>query len=78
MAVNNERQGFALDKTNYILIAVGLVIIIIGFMLLAGGKADSPDVFNPEVFSVRRITIAPLVILAGFVFEIYAIMKKPK
>jgi len=75
---NNIKQGFALGKKNYILIAIGFLIILIGFFLMVGGKADSPEVFNPDVFSFRRINLAPMVVLAGFIFEIYAIMKKPE
>jgi predicted cobalt transporter CbtA len=75
---NTNRQGFALGKQNYILIAIGFSIILLGFFLMVGGEADSPEVFNPDVFSFRRITLAPMVVLAGFIFEIYAIMKKPK
>lgn len=78
MTTNENRQGFALGKQNYILLAIGFIIILIGFFLMTGGDAESPAVFNPEVFSFRRITLAPMVVLAGFIFEIYAIMKKPK
>ena len=73
-----KEQTFALGKENYKLMVIGLVVIVIGFLLMMGGKSDDPNVFNPEVFSFRRITLAPLVALAGFLFEIYAIMKKPK
>lgn len=65
-------------RENYKLLIIGAVIIVIGFVLMAGGKAESPDQFNPEIFSFRRITLAPLLVLFGFAFEIYAIMKKPK
>ncbi|GAI80802.1 unnamed protein product, partial [marine sediment metagenome] len=51
---------------------------IIGFLLMIGGKSENPNEFNPEIFSFRRITLAPLIVLFGFVFEIWAIMKKPK
>jgi membrane-bound ClpP family serine protease len=60
------------------LIIIGLVAIVVGFLLMIGGASGDPEVFNPEVFSFRRITLAPLVSLAGFLFIIYAIMKKPK
>ena len=78
------KKDFALGKENYILLAVGLVIIIIGFMLMSGGAAGDPNSFyphndptqTPEIFSFRRITLAPIVILIGFVFEIFAIMVK--
>lgn len=74
----NEKLNFALGRENYKLLAIGFVIIIIGFLLMIGGKADSPDVFSEEIFSFRRITLAPMVVLAGFIFEIYAIMKRPR
>jgi hypothetical protein len=76
---NNEKLNFALGRENYKLLAIGFAIIVIGFLLMIGGRAESPDVFNEEeIFSFRRITLAPLVVLAGFIFEIYAIMKRPK
>ncbi len=71
-------EGFALGKQNYKLLAIGFVIIITGFILMMGGKSDDPNVFNPDIFSFRRITLAPMVMLFGFLFEIYAIMKKPR
>ena len=74
----NEKLNFALGRENYKLLAIGFVIIVIGFLLMIGGKAESPDVFSEDIFSFRRITLAPMVVLAGFIFEIYAIMKKPK
>ena len=58
--------------------AIGFAAIVIGFILMAGGGTDDPDVFNPEIFNFRRLTVAPIILLAGFIFEIYAIMKKPK
>ncbi len=74
----DNMEGFALGKENLKLLVIGLVIIVIGFLLMTGGKASNPTVFNPEIFSFRRITLAPMVVLFGFLFEIYAIMKKPK
>jgi len=74
----DSRKQFAFSRENYKLLIIGVVIIIIGFILMIGGKAESPEQFNPEVFSFRRITLAPIIVLAGFAFEIYAIMKKPK
>ena len=73
-----EEMNFALGRENYRLMAIGFAIIVLGFILMLGGKSDSPDVFNEGVFSFRRVTLAPMVVLAGFVFEIYAIMKRPK
>jgi membrane-bound ClpP family serine protease len=68
---------FPFAKVNYKLLIIGVAIIIIGFILMAGGGSDDPNVFNPNIFSFRRITLAPLVALFGFIFIIYAIMKKP-
>jgi len=73
-----ETVGFALGKENYKLMAIGFAIIVVGFILMTGGKSDDPNVFNPEIFSFCRITLAPIILLFGFAFEIYAIMKKPK
>jgi fumarate reductase subunit D len=81
MAPKEEKKnesGFALGKDNYKFLAIGFAIIVVGFLLMLGGKSDSPDQFSDKIFSFRRITLAPLVILAGFIFEIWAIMKKPK
>ena len=79
MKDKQSNPGFALGKKNYIMLAIGFVIVIIGFLLMTGGESSDPNVFNAdELFSFRRITLAPIIILAGFVFEIYAIMKKPK
>ncbi|MGE4287628.1 MAG: DUF3098 domain-containing protein [Salinivirgaceae bacterium] len=75
---NNSKMEFALGKSNFILMGIGLAAIVIGFILMAGGKSTDPNVFNEEMFSFRRITLAPMLVFGGFVFEIYAIMKKPK
>ena len=65
-----------LTVKNYALIAIGAVIISIGFILMAGGTAATPEQFNEDIFSFRRITLAPIVVIAGFAFEIYAILKR--
>ena len=75
---NKDKPGFALRPENYKLLAIGFGIIVLGFLLMLGGKSENPNEFNEEIFSFRRITLAPIVVLAGFVFEIWAIMKKPK
>ena len=72
---NKGKMNFALGRENYKLLAIGFVIIVIGFLLMIGGKSDSPDKFSEEIFSFRRVTLAPIVVLAGFIFEIWAIMK---
>jgi hypothetical protein len=65
-----------LSRKNYTLMAIGLGIIILGMILMAGGGSDNPEVFNYDMFSWRRITLAPIIIIAGFAFEVYAIMKR--
>ncbi len=70
---------FLFDKTNYYIMFGGLALILLGFALMAGGKSPDPHVFNEnEIYSFRRITLAPIVIIAGFVVEVWAIMRKPK
>ena len=73
-----NRDKMPLGKRNYLMMLGGIVVIVIGFMLMVGGGSDDPNEFNPEMFSFRRITLAPIVVLLGFAFEIYAIMKKPE
>ena len=75
---NKEKLNFALGRENYKLLAIGFAIIVVGFLLMLGGKSPSPDKFSGNIFSFRKITLAPIVVLAGFIFEIWAIMKKPK
>ena len=69
---------FAFGKENYRLMLIGLAFIVIGFLLMIGGGSSDPTKFNPEIFSFRRITLAPILILTGYVIEIFAIMKRPK
>ena len=67
------------SKDNYLWMLGGIVIMAIGLFLMAGGKSTDPNVFDPkEVYSTKRITLAPILILAGFVIEIFAIFRKPK
>ena len=74
----NNNESFVFERENYKLMLIGIGIIILGFTLMSGGGSDDPSVFNPEIFSFRRITLAPIVVLFGFAFEIYAILKNPK
>ena len=67
---------FAFEKKNFILLAIGMVIIIVGFILMSGSGSNE-TAFNPEIFSATRIKLAPLVCLVGFLFVIFAIMYKP-
>ncbi len=78
MENNNTDNGFAFSKENYKLVLIGIGIILLGFILMAGGGSDDPNVFDESIFSFTRITLAPIVVLLGFCFEIYAIMHKPK
>ena len=65
-----------LTRRNYIILAVGFAVILLGFILMAGGGSDSPDEFNYAMFSWRRITLAPILVIVGFVTEIFGIMKR--
>lgn len=71
------KQKFALDKLNFILIAIGIVIIIAGLLLMTGPSSTETH-FEPDIFSTRRIVVAPLVCFVGFVFMIFAIMFRSK
>lgn len=73
-----KQQLLPLTFENYKLMLIGFVIIVIGFILMAGGGSNDPNVFNEDMFNFRRITLAPILVLGGFAFEFYAIMKKPK
>lgn len=71
----NDAQ-MPLTMKNYILLLAGAVVIVIGMVLMSGGGSDSPEEFNYAMFSWRRITLAPILIVGGFVFEVYALMKR--
>jgi hypothetical protein len=71
-------KTFVFNRENYILLLSGLALIAVGMLMLVGGGSEDPDVFSYELFSFTRLTIAPLLILAGLVVEIFAIMKRPK
>ncbi|MBS1743049.1 MAG: DUF3098 domain-containing protein [Bacteroidetes bacterium] len=72
---NNNLFG----RENYIWMLIGLVVLALGFLLMMGGKSSNPNEFDPKsVYSTTRITIAPMLIIAGFIIEIFAIMKKSK
>ena len=69
---------FAFGKENYRLLFIGLAFIVLGFILMIGGGSKDPKVFNPAIFNFQHITLAPILVLTGYVIEIFAIMKKPK
>jgi hypothetical protein len=77
--VNKEEPSvFVFDKLGYILVLTGIMLIISGFILMSGGGSEDPNYFNAdEIFSFRRITLAPIVVMTGFALEVYAIMRKP-
>lgn len=72
-----DRQKFAFDKMNFILLGIGMLIIITGFILMTG-PSSTETAFQPDIFSARRIKVAPAVCFLGFIFMIYAILRKPK
>lgn len=69
-------NNFAFDKKNYIMLAIGMLVVIVGFVLMAGSGSNE-SAFNPDIFSATRIKVAPLVSLAGFVFIMFAILHRP-
>lgn len=78
MKTNNEiTTHFLFERVNYKILLIGLAVIALGFILMAGGGSDDPAVFNEEIFNFRRIRLAPTVVLIGFGVTIYAILKNP-
>ncbi len=71
------KGDFVFGKKNYIMMGIGLAVIALGFILMAGGGSDDPNVFNPEIYSFRRIRLAPTLVLLGFGIEVYAILLNP-
>ena len=78
MKETNENSKFAFTKNNYILLGVGVLFIIIGFFLMMGGGSEDPNNFNKDIFGDRRITLAPICIIGGFIINIFAILYSPK
>ncbi len=77
--MSKQDNEFPFEKINYQWLLIGIAIVVIGFLLMTGGGTDNPNEFNEaELFSPRRITVAPLVVIGGYIFIIFAIMKKPK
>lgn len=73
---NNQGQ-FVFGKQNYILLIISLAIVFLGYVLMAGGGSDDPNVFSEEIFSTTRITVAPILIIGGLALGVFAILKKP-
>jgi hypothetical protein len=79
MKNNSEnKQEFLFEKVNYKILLIGIAVIALGFILMSGGGSNDPNVFNEDVFSFRRIRLAPTTVLIGFGITIYAILKNPK
>ena len=72
-----QQKEFVFGKKNYLYMFIGMAVIALGFILMAGGGSDDPNVFNEAVFNTRRIHIAPIVVISGFAIEIYAILLNP-
>ena len=73
-----KKKTFLFDKSNYKYVIIGILFILLGFILMSGGGSDNPNVFSEEIYSFRRIRIAPALILIGFGIQVYAILKSPK
>tara|TARA_B110000003_G_scaffold7141_1_gene7365 strand:+ start:4411 stop:4638 length:228 start_codon:yes stop_codon:yes gene_type:complete len=73
-----KENKFLFNRNNYILFGIGLVFIILGFILMSGGGSEDSEVFNEELFNSRRIVLAPLLVVIGFVVEVFAILRRPK
>lgn len=71
-----KKEGFAFGKINYRLLMIGIALVAIGFVLMIGGGSEDPNVFSQDIFSFRRITLAPFLVLSGFAVVMYGIMKK--
>ncbi|MAB84655.1 MAG: hypothetical protein CL856_02170 [Cryomorphaceae bacterium] len=73
-----KEEKFLFQRENYILFGIGLAFIILGFILMTGGGSDDPQIYNEELFNSRRIILSPLLIVVGFVIEVFAILRRPK
>ena len=75
---NKQKPDFLFESSNYKILIIGLAVIGLGFLLMSGGGSDDPKVFSEDIFSFRRIRLAPTVVLIGFGVVIYSIFKKDK
>lgn len=73
-----KNNKFVFGKRNYRFMIIGIIFIALGFILMSGGGSDDPNIFNEEIYSFRRIRIAPLIVIIGFAIEIYAILTNPE
>jgi len=72
-----DKRNLAFDKVNYIMLAIGMAVVVIGFLLMSG-PGSTETAYEPDIFSVRRVKVAPVVCLIGFVSMIYAVVRRPK
>ncbi len=72
----NKKNKLLFGKRNYRFMILGLFFIAIGFILMSGGGSDDPNIFNEEIYSFRRIRLAPILVVTGFIIEVYAILTK--
>lgn len=75
---NLQKPEFLFGKKNYLFMIIGLIVIALGFILMAGGGSDNPTIFNEEIYNWRRIRLAPTLVIIGLGIEIYAILLNPK
>ncbi|MDR2622473.1 MAG: DUF3098 domain-containing protein [Dysgonamonadaceae bacterium] len=73
-----DKRNFVFGKENFIILAVSILLVIIGFWLMSGAKTTEETGFDPAIFNTRRIVIAPIVTMTGFILVVWAILKKPK
>jgi len=76
--IEEKPVEFAFGKENFMITYIGLALIVVGFVCMLGGGSDDPKVFNYAIFDFQRLTLSPILIMAGYIVEIFAIMKKPK
>ena len=75
--LHKQDLNFVFGKKNYIFMFIGLAVIALGFLLMAGGGSDDPNVFNPDIYNFRRIRLAPALVLLGFAIEVFAVLVNP-
>ncbi len=75
--MKKEKRKMVFGKKNYQLMLLGLIFITLGFLLMSGGGSEDPNIFNDEIYNFRRIRVAPILVVFGFIIEVYAIMKNP-
>ena len=75
-APESSPSNFAFGRQNYLWMGIGIAVLIVGYLLMSGGGSDDPNIFDESIFSARRITLAPTVVLAGYGIIVYAILKR--